>query len=41
VGASLTLHASDRLDLFANYDLAPPTGNQLSQTLSAGARFKF
>ena len=41
LGAGLTVQANERLDLFADYDVAPRTGNQTSQTISAGLRYRF
>jgi fibronectin-binding autotransporter adhesin len=40
-GAGIVLQTSDRLSLYADYDVVLPTGNLLDQTIEAGLRIKF
>lgn len=40
-GAGVIVQAAQTLDLFVDYDYAPLTGNQTSQTVSAGLRYRF
>ena len=41
VGAGVTVAATDRLALFAGYDVNISPGNSIVQSVSAGARIKF